>query len=214
MQFFVLALSLPRKGHFFTLHKHESRSALTWTPKDRDAYLNFVQGIEMLYQNDAPTNEKLNLRELHLMYVEGLDSTQAVNRVLPYFLTCNSSNRKRINTPNVTDNDVEIISLAGTADTLAGLRYCVIAKGAANLNLLPWVYEEVSARRGSEFTSEEAATLEGRSDPILVQVISQADRPVTSEGFAKIVTPPADANVRLTRNHRGEFISEIARSWY
>lgn len=211
MIFHMVALSLPVRGYYLPLHKHESANLCTWTQQDREDYFRALEQIEALYT--AGPSAIATTEDRSALYDPELSPQDAIRRVLPYYITCFSSNKKRIKYPQLQRNDVTVLGPAGREDEDFGLRLAVIGKGCARLELLPWVYEEVSRVRGTPFTEEEAQTLEGRSDRNLVQVVSQADQPITSEGFAKIVAIPIEAAVRLSRTHRGEFISEIPRVW-
>ena len=212
MLFHMVALSLPVEGYYLPLHKHESAQMCRWTLQDREAFSRVVEQIEALYTS-GPTTSLSTREDIEAIYDETLTPQEAARRILPFYITCTSTNKKRIRYPHRTRNDVEVVAPAGTLDEEHGLRLAVIGKGCATLNLLPWVLEEVSKIKGQAFTEEEAQTLEGRSDRTLVEVIARATQPVTAEGFAKIVAIPREAQVRLSRTHRGEFISEIPKVW-
>lgn len=212
MIFHMVALSLPVEGFYLPLHKHGSEQICKWTAQDRDDYVRVVTQIESLYAA-GPETALVGRDDLEALYDPSLSPQDAARRVLPYYITCFSSNKKRIKYPHKTRNDVVVIDHAGRQDEESGLRLAVLGKGCAKLQLQSWVFEEVSIVRGTQFTEEESQTLEGRSDRTLVQVVAQATKPVTTEGTAKVVAIPAEANVRLTRTHRGEFISEIPRVW-
>lgn len=212
MIFHMVALSLPVDGFFLPLHKHGSAELCKWTAQDRDDYIRVVEQVEAMY-TAGPGEAMVSRDDLEALYNPKLSPQDAARRILPYYITCYSTNKKRIKYPHIDRNDVQILAPAGREDEEFGLRLAVIGKHCARLELLPWVFEEVSNARGTQFTEEEAQTLEGRSDRFLVQAVAQADRPVTSEGTAKIVAVPAEINVRLTRTHRGEFISEVPRVW-
>lgn len=211
MIFHMVALSLPVDGFYLPLHKHESAHLCRWTESDRSDYARVVSQIEALYTSGP--GSLVAREDLEALYDESLSPQDASRRVLPYYITCFSSNKKRIKYPHIKRNDVEIVAPAGRLDEEFGLRLAVIGKGCPELKLTPWVYEEVTRRKGTPFTEEEAKTLEGRSDRDLVEVVATALEPSTLQGFAKIVAVPAEANVRLSRTHRGEFISEIPKVW-
>lgn len=212
MIFHMVALSLPVEGYYLPLHKHESAHLCKWTAQDREDFTRIVSQIEALYEA-GPGKAVVNREDLEALYDETLTPQEASRRVLPYYITCSSSNKKRIRFPHRTRNDVTIVGPAATPEEGNGLRLAVIGKGCAKLSLLPWVLDEVSRLSGTLYTEEIAQTLEGRSDRNLVDVVANSRQPVTAEGFAKIVAVPAEVQVRLSRTHRGEFISEIPRVW-
>lgn len=213
MQYFIVGISLPREGYFAAIRKHTSQARLVWTEKDRESYFTFRTHLEQLY--NQPSAGALNFRrsDYHALYNEQLDAQTALNRVLPFFVTGYADSHDAIQLPSWTHNSAEILAPCGRTDVAFGVRHVVIGKGVGRLEFQPWVLQAVSERRGSDFTAEEAATLEGRSDPHLIDVVAFADKPVATEGVARIVALPAETNVRLSRNHRGEFVSEIPRIW-
>ncbi|MDG9928771.1 MULTISPECIES: hypothetical protein [unclassified Pseudomonas] len=212
MIFHMVALSLPVDGYYFTLHKHLTAAGCSWTEADREAYPKMLEHIESLYTT-GPAAARFRRDDLEALYDPNLTPQEALRKVLPHYITCTSANKKRITFPHRDRNCVEVLGPAGRPDEPFGLRLAVIAKGCGKLDLMPWVLEEAGRQRGTPFTEDEIQTLEGRSDRTLVEVISKAQEPITAEGFAKIVAVPAEASVRLTRTHRGEFISEVPRVW-
>lgn len=212
MKFHIVALSLPRDDVYMTIHKHEKPEHCVWKESDRVAFEHFRNIVHQLYEQ-GPSGLPINRIALEALYKEGLTAQEAVNRVIPYYITCMSLNQRRIEFPQTRINEVEIVGPAGTEQEEHGCRLVAIAKGAERLRLKPWVLDKVSEMRETPFTEEEAQTLEGRSDRTLIRVVSRSEEPCTEEGTLKIVSIPKEVSVRLSRTARGEFVSEIPRVW-
>lgn len=212
MQFYIVALSLPREGYYMTLHKHETPQLCKWTEADKETFLRIREQIQRLYEK-GPSGLQMNRDDVEVLYDEKLTPQQASQRILPYYISCTSANKKRITYPHAQQNSIEVLGPAGTEDEDHGVRLVVIGKGVQKLSLQPWVFERVSTLRGTPFTEEEFQTLEGRSDRTLVRVLAEADQPTTLDGTAKTVVVPRDAKVRLTRRHTGEYVAQIPEIW-
>lgn len=212
MLIYLTSISLPRLGKFVTLHKHKSERRLRWTEADRIDYLGFRDRVEQLYES-GPAGLILPRPLLEAVYDESLSAQRALNRILPYHLVCDSESVSGAYMPGQSTGDFEVLRLAGTADEPFGIRHVVIAKGASHLHLKEGVLATAAQTRGEPFSEEELATIDGRSDPALVMAVSNSAEEAAEEGTAKIVAVPAEVDVSLSRNARGEFVREIARVW-
>ncbi|MBU0563309.1 MAG: hypothetical protein KJ890_07285 [Gammaproteobacteria bacterium] len=209
---YLTALSLPRRGTYIALHTHKSPARLHWAGADRDNYLDFLTRIEKLYSN-GPAGLGLPRPLLEAVYDSSLTPLQATNRILPLYLTCPPGSVDRSYLLSPAPSDVEILGIAGGPGEPHGLRLAVIAKGADRLQLKRSVLDRAADIRGSEFSTEELSTIEGRSAQEIVRAVSEADDEAAELGAAKIVAIPAEAKVVLARNAKGEFVREVARTW-
>ena len=213
MFFYVTALSLPVKGRFIVLHKHQSESQLSWTASDRESYLSFLSRVDALYR-EGSTRATFHPGDLGAIYDPDLEPIEATNRILPFFVRCYAPNgRTRLSLLSEAVNQVEIIKACGRDDKNTGVRLCVIAKAASRLELSDEGLKRVSELAGKPLDSAYFDTLEGRSDPSLIALISGSYRDYVKSGIPKIVAIPLHEEVRLTRNHRGEFVSQIPKTW-
>jgi len=212
MELYMAAVSLPKRGRYLPLHKHHLQTQMTWTARDREDYFALLETVETLYKK-GPAGLGIPRPLLEALWVEDLTVTEATNRILPYFLQCDSHRHNKVAPLHAKRDRVEVLGMAGLPPDQNGLRFAVIGKGVERLALLPWVLEAVTKDTQEEFTADDLDTLEGRSNPSLVRIISLAEKPVTSQGFAKIVAVPAEAIVNLSRTHKGEFIREVPRVW-
>jgi len=209
---YLTALSLPRRGTYIALHTHKSPARLHWAGADRDNYLDFLARIEKLYSN-GPAGLGLPRPLLEAVYDSSLTPLQATNRIIPLYLTCPPGSVDRSYLLSPPPSEVEILGIAGGPEEPHGLRLAVIVKDADHLRLKQEVLDKAGDLRGTPFTAEELATIEGRSAPELVRVVSDANEEAAESGVAKIVAIPAEAKVALARNAKGEFVREVARTW-
>lgn len=204
MLLYLTALSLPKPGTFIALHRHKSEVRMRWTEADRVNYLDFLARVEQLYRK-GPAGLNLPRPLLDAVYDSELTASMATNRILPYYLACSKGSLDRSFLISPERHDIEMIRLAGTEDEPNGLRFVVIGRNCDQLKLKPQIIAAAGSAPGD--------TLESRSNHALVKAVSEAQDEPACEGCAKIVAVPAEANVTLARDKRGEFVREVARIW-
>lgn len=202
MLLYLTALSLPKRGTYIALHRHRSEQRMRWTETDRANYLDFLSRVEQLYR-DGPAGLQMPRPLLEAVYDSSLTAQQATNRILPYYLACPKGSVDRSFLLAPPKGDLEVLGLAGTTEEPHGLRFVVIAKGADRLKLKPSYLEKADL----------LDSIEGRSSLDLVRLVAEADEEPAESGTAKIVAVPAEVNVQLSRNARGEFVKEVSRVW-
>ncbi len=204
MRYHMVAVSLPRKGHYLCLHKHKRAEQCRWTEADRETFIRIREQIQALYET-GPISTGFNRSEVEMLYDNSLTSLQAVNRILPYYLGATLPNQKCADYIEAKESDIEIIGPAGTEGESSGIRLVTVSKGAQLLEIAAEVLEAAGA--------PDLSTLEGRSSRKLAEVVAWSEHPVTLSGKAKVLAVPAELHVKVSRAGRSEFVTEIPKIW-
>jgi len=185
IEYFAVAVTTALPGHYLALHLHRYIDRVAWTPADTEAFLRLQDMPERLLMNEA-----------------GVDEWVALARTTPVLI--------RLWTHRIVKN-VTLIGPGYSPDVISRLgesqiRRALIAKGVDTLQLTP----EAAAHAGC---SETLKTLDQRGDLDVIDKLAWYEGKVTTEGSWKVVSFPANLDVRLSRNANGEFIREVPRVW-
>lgn len=204
MRYHMVALSLPRKGYYLCLHKHERSELCQWTEQDRETLIRVRCQIEALY-TAGPVATPFSRPEVELLYDASITTDQAVSRVLPYYLEATPPNQKRVYYISAKEADVEVVGPAGTEDEKFGVRIVTVARDASRFTLSADVLEVIG--------NLDLATLEGRSSRLLAEVAAWSEGPAVTEGNTKNLVVPAERRTTLSRLGRDEVVTEIPEVW-
>ena len=199
MRYHMVVLSMPRKGLYLILHKHEKQNLCKWSATDAEETLRVRSQIESLYRA-GPLSSHFSRPEVDLLYDPALTADQAVSRVLPYFMEATPPPTRAVYYLDAKLADAEVIGTAGDED----LRFMVIAKGVGSLSIRPDILEAAG--------SPDLKTLEGRSSRALAELVAWHESPCL-QGSAKVLAVPADRRVVISRDADGELVREVPEVW-
>lgn len=199
MRYHMVALSMPVNGIYLVLHKHGKPHLCKWASSDLAATLRVREQIASLYAA-GPLSSQFSRPEVDLLYDPALTADQAVSRVMPYFIEATPPPTREVYYFDAKVSDAEVIGPAGEEDLL----FITIAKGAKTLSLKPDVLEAVGRLN--------LDTIEGRSSRRLAELVAWHAEPCL-QGVAKVVAVPANRNVKISHDSKGEFVTEVPEVW-
>lgn len=186
IEYFVVGTTTAVPGYYLCFHAHKKLTHAEWTDQDTKNYFRLAEDPR------------------RLVVVENFEVSDnlASSRLEPVILRIWVNRAIRKLTIVTPQESPEVISYPA-ADKIAR---AIVAKGVEQLHISEHTKNHLP-------DSCDLENLLSRTDPELIRKLAWTSNPVVSEGDWKVVHFPAEAKVRLSRNHHGEFIREIPRTW-
>lgn len=185
---YMTVASLPSEGIYYVLEKFIKPEKQGWSRVARQEYCSVLEQIAS-----------------GAVQFDGISPYLASTRVLPYFMEMSHPTGKLKRVIDVAHVHGVITGPAGTDPGPDAVRLCVIGKEGGKVKWTP----ELMAKLPGGFTDID--TLDARSSRDFLEAVASCERPAMGE--IKLVAVPLDEHVRLTRNLRGEYVTQVPKVW-
>lgn len=180
---YTILVKVPGESSVFILHNSHAEETTKWNPEVRDRFL---------LLRDA-------------MLRESADPNLASLGILPYYARVAHPTGRIKTLYHPRPGDITILRPAGTPEEPGGLRLCLIHKEPGHPRWKNDFWIE------TDYTRKQLDSIEIRSNREFLRQVAERKEPPADN--LKVVAVPGDADVRLTKNSQGEYISENPRTW-
>lgn len=187
---YTIAASLPEPGLYFILEKYIKEERCVWSSSAAAEYEHLLS--QLLDGKGVP---------------EGMSPLQATLKTLPYYINFQHPTGRLRRIVQLSDFAYDIIGDAGRADEPDGLNLVMISKSGGKPEWDPQFLME-SAPKGIL----DPDNFEARTNRDFIRAVASATKPPATSDF-KLVPVPATDEVRLTRNLRGEYVTQVPKVW-